>query len=108
MHERWIEDYYTHRDLVLCTQPLPVRVFLGYMLHRSVLSTLHGQGTGRLTSEEIGIFRIQIWQQFEQLLRTRLREAPDGKPFWVLGSTQPTEADATLYGFIISILAAPR
>lgn len=110
MRERWIDNYYVHRDLVLWNKPLPVRILIGMLIHRGTTATLHGQGTGRFTSEEITAFRTQIWQHLDRLLKTRLQQATtaSSQPFWVLGAENPTEADATLYGFIVSALVSPR
>jgi hypothetical protein len=109
MRERWIDNYYVHRDLVLWNKPLPVRILIGVLIHRSINATLHGQGTGRFTSEEINDFRTEIWQHLDRLLKTRLQQlGASTQPFWVLGAGSPTEADATLYGFIMSVLISPR
>jgi hypothetical protein len=108
MRERWIDNYYVHRDLALWNKPLPIRVLIGIFIHRSVIATLYGQGTGRYSSEEVMVFRTEIWQQIDRLLKTRLQNLASRDPFWVLGTEEPTEADATLYGFIVSALVAPR
>jgi len=70
---------------------------------------LHGQGTLRFTNEELTAFKHDIWGTVAGLLQvsktdaaSRGREGDD--PFWALGGDQPTEADATLIGFIISVL----
>ncbi|KAI0451320.1 hypothetical protein F5B21DRAFT_507354 [Xylaria acuta] len=106
--ERWTQNYYTMRDHVLWSVPWPVRVFVGSMIYRNTVATLHGQGTGRLTAEEIAVFRREIWESCADLLlesQTKTRPAT-GEPFWVLGGPQPTEADATLFGFVSSALLA--
>ncbi|RYC63799.1 hypothetical protein CHU98_g2425 [Xylaria longipes] len=99
--ERWTQNFYTMRDHVLWPVPWPVRVFVGSMIYRSTVATLHGQGTGRLTAEEIAVSRREIWESCADLLlesQTKTRPAA-GEPFWVLGGTEPTEVDATLFGF---------
>lgn len=60
--ERWIQNYYTMRDHVLWALPYPVRVLVGLLIYRNNVATLHGQGTGRFTPEEIATFRHEIWE----------------------------------------------
>ncbi|KAI2624284.1 hypothetical protein GGR54DRAFT_638163 [Hypoxylon sp. NC1633] len=109
--ERWTQNYYVMRDHVLWAMPYPVRVFVGLLIYRNTVATLHGQGTGRFTGEEIAAFRRDIWAGLSALLeasRSSTKSADD--PFWVLGEEHPTEADACLFGFIVSVLvctAAP-
>lgn len=38
------------------------------------------------------------------MLEESRRSAKPGECFWVLGSNEPTEADATVFGFVISVL----
>ncbi|KAF5874214.1 putative failed axon connections [Botrytis fragariae] len=111
IRERWMDNYYTQRDKVLGSVPYPMRVLVGILAYRQMKATLYGQGTGRFTSEEIMVFRKEIWQSLDGLLETSrkptLDVAPAKKdPFWCLGGEQPTEADASLFGFIISILVS--
>ncbi|KAI1398861.1 putative glutathione S-transferase [Hypoxylon fuscum] len=109
--ERWIQNYYTMRDHVLWSIPYPVRVLVGLMIYRSTLATLHGQGTGRFTAKEIVTFRREIWEGLSALLTASRSNNKDAhEPFWALGGDHPTEADASLFGFIVSALictAAP-
>ncbi|KAI0203639.1 hypothetical protein F4808DRAFT_26057 [Astrocystis sublimbata] len=92
--------------------PWAIRVLVGNLAYRNTVATLHGQGTGRFTPDEIAAFRREIWESFSDLLlesRTKTRsEAATTKtgpePFWVLGGPQPTEADASLFGFVSSAL----
>ncbi|KAF7521339.1 hypothetical protein G7054_g12490 [Neopestalotiopsis clavispora] len=121
MWERWILNYYAMRDHILQTLPHPVRVVVGLIIHRGAVSTLHGQGTGRYSGDEIAAFRYDIWKSVNALLlearqrQQQQQQAEEGAqststPFWVLGRDQPTEADAALFGFITSVListAAP-
>lgn len=122
MWERWILNYYAMRDHILQTLPYPVRVVVGLIIHRGAVSTLHGQGTGRYSGDEIAAFRYDIWESVNALLlearqrqQQQQQQAEEGAqststPFWVLGRDQPTEADAALFGFITSVListAAP-
>lgn len=77
-------------------------------MYRHSRQTLQGQGTARYTPEEIAAFRLEIWESLNGLL-TDVRSSTRGtarskKPFWVLGEDGPTEADATLFSFIVSVL----
>ncbi|KAI0102235.1 hypothetical protein GGR51DRAFT_292269 [Nemania sp. FL0031] len=104
--ERWTQNYYTMRDHVLWPVPWPIRGLVGSMIYRNTLATLHGQGTGRFSAEEIALFRREIWQSFADLVlesQTKTRPA-EGQPFWVFGGPEPTEIDATLFGFVSSTL----
>lgn len=112
MRERWLENYQIQRDKALWSTPFLVRLVVGLLIYRKTLQTLHGQGTGRYTSEEVAAFRHEIWQVINDQLKSSSTESKsdhDSKePFWILGGARPTEADATLYGFIISVLVAER
>lgn len=113
MWERWVLNYYTMRDHVFQAMPWPLRIVVGLLVYRSTTATLRGQGTGRYSPEEIADFRREIWAGFNDLLlesRSKSGSASSQGPFWVLGGGKPTEADATLFGFIVSVListAAP-
>lgn len=81
-----------------------MRVLVGSLIYRGAVRTLHGQGTGRYTADEIGAFRREIWQSVNGLLvSAEARTVSDG-PFWVFGGDYPTEVDATLFGFVVSVL----
>lgn len=94
------------RDHVLWSLPYPVRVLVGLIIYRNTTATLHGQGTGRFSAEEIAAFRREIWSSFHDLLLASKanRGAANAGPFWVLGGDHPTEADCALFGFIVSVL----
>ncbi|KAI1439521.1 hypothetical protein F5Y02DRAFT_63499 [Annulohypoxylon stygium] len=105
--ERWIQNYYTMRDNVLWSIPYPLRVVIGLIVYRKNIAMFHGQGTGRFTVEEIGEFRREIWEGINALLevsRSSSKSSSDKRPFWALGGGQPTEADTSLFGFIVSAL----
>ena len=104
MWERWTQNYYAMRDHILWSLPHPMRVLVGLLVYRNTMATLHGQGTGRYTTEEIAGFRGEIWKSVNELLIKAKKEAKSDGPFWVLGGTEPTEADTTLFGFIVSVL----
>ncbi|KAK8013819.1 hypothetical protein PG990_007115 [Apiospora arundinis] len=108
--ERWINNYYTMRDHIFSAMPYPVRVVVGLLAFRGISATLHGQGTGRFTAEEIAAFRLEIWEAVDALLtasrdQARARgKANSEDPFWVLGGQDATDADATVFGFVVSVL----
>ncbi|KAI2636867.1 putative glutathione S-transferase [Hypomontagnella submonticulosa] len=112
--ERWIQNYYTMRDHVLWALPYPVRVLVGLLIYRNNVATLHGQGTGRFTPEEIATFRHEIWEVLSAQLsasRSNSSKRGDDEPFWILGGETPSEADTCLFGFIVSAMictAAPE
>lgn len=95
------------RDHVLWALPYPMKIVVGLLIYRGTMKTLHGQGTGRYSDDEIRSFRLEIWEGINALLARSRKTATsntDGKPFWVLGDENPTEADASLFAFIISVL----
>src|SRR6185312_13890464 len=92
------------RDHVLWSLPYHVRVLVGLLVYRNNSATLHGQGTGRYSADEIATFRSEIWERVAALLVKAKRSTPGEGPYWVLGGTEPTEADTTLFGFIVSVL----
>lgn len=116
MRERWMENYYTMRDHVLSSIPWPVRVVVGQLIYRNARATLYGQGTLRFTKEEVQASKKEIWQAISDALvsarsRSDLMTAEHkgasnpnfANPFWILGGSEPTEADGTLFGFIVSV-----
>ncbi len=84
-----------------------MRVVVGLLIYRNTTRTLHGQGTSRYTPDEIRSFRREIWEGINDLLISARATAVVGasnRPFWVLEGERPTEADATLFAFIVSVL----
>ena len=73
-------------------------------------SALDGQGTLRFSAEEIDVFRREGWGSVNELLRVAKNrqqdggKGDDGKPFWIMGREEPTEADTTVFGFVSSLL----
>ncbi|KAL4970461.1 glutathione S-transferase family protein [Aspergillus stella-maris] len=104
--ERWTENYYTMRDTVLAATPYPIRVFVASMLYRNIVAGLYTQGTGRYTPEEVQTFRVEAWEAVSDLLVAARKKSKNenGQPFWVLGGEGPTEADASVFGFVVSVL----
>ena len=115
MRERWMDNYYIHRDHVLWSIPYPLRIFIGYKIYRNLTTTLNGQGTGRFTDAELQAFSKELWTTINGLLAESKRKARERWTswdsegcFWALGGPEPTECDTTLYGFINSALVAAR
>jgi hypothetical protein len=97
------------RPGILWAMPYPVQIVVGLLAYRKISKTLYGQGTLRYTYEEINAFRLQIWESVNALLLSSQGKEernlnPLNHPFWVLGGDEPTEVDATFYGFITSAL----
>ncbi|KAF2676409.1 hypothetical protein K458DRAFT_322126 [Lentithecium fluviatile CBS 122367] len=103
-HERWIKNYYTMRDHVLWSMPYPMRVIIGILAYRGNVRKLHDQGTGRFTDAEIRALIREVWEGISGMLEDSMRKAKDRDCFWILGGNEPTEADATVFGFIASVL----
>ncbi|PGH08821.1 hypothetical protein AJ79_05825 [Helicocarpus griseus UAMH5409] len=108
--EKWTQNYYPMRDRVLSNLPYPARVVVGLMIYRNVMKTLHGQGVSRYTAEEIALFTREIWEAVNDYLtisRSKLTgHDANERPFWILGNEHPTEADTTVFGFIVSVLVS--
>jgi hypothetical protein len=84
-----------------------MQVIVGMIAYRSVSATLYGQGTMRFSNEEIATLREEVWENINVLLvesRGRMEAVDSGSIFWLLGGIGPSEADATLFGFITSNL----
>ena len=93
------------RPKVLAALPYPVQVLVGQLAYRKMSATLYGQGTGRFTAEEITKFKKEVWKSVNALLMASSRKSGSRGPngiFFVLGGNGPTEADTTLFGFIVS------
>ena len=85
-----------------------MQVSVGLLAHRGMKQTLHGQGTGRLSPDEIDSKKLEVWENVNALLVDAKSKGGSVKgrakaaPFWVLGGSEPTESDTTVYGFIAS------
>ncbi|CAI7645120.1 unnamed protein product [Penicillium pancosmium] len=103
--ERWIENYYTMRAKILGGLPWPAQVIVGNLAYNKQVRTLRGQGTGTFSAEEITVFRANIWETLNALVSAAQAQYQGREgPFWLWGGKTPTEADATLFGFIVSAL----
>lgn len=110
--EKWCDNYEEMRPHVLAAVPWPLQIIVGWLARRAVTNGLYQQGTGRLTDDEVQIFKEEVWDSLNALLtesvktssRKKSKTNDDDAPFWVLGGEEPTEADATVFGFIASAL----
>lgn len=103
VRERWWDNYFTMRDGVLGFLWWPLKVLIGLIAYRGISATLYGQGTGRYTHQEVSWLKYEVWQSVNALLMEARWEGEKG-PFWILGGKEPTEADATVFGFVASAL----
>ncbi|KAJ5827304.1 hypothetical protein N7447_004067 [Penicillium robsamsonii] len=110
-HERWVMNYYTMRSKILGNTPWPVQVIVGNIIYNKNVRNQQGQGTGSFSTEEIATFRQEIWESVNGLLSAAQAQHRDREgPFWVWSGDAPTEADAVVFGFVVSGLvcgAAP-
>lgn len=106
VRERWVDNATTMRDYSMAKIPMPARIAAGEQAYRANVQKLHDQGTGRFTDDEIHGFREEIWESVNAFLEHSQRAAKPEECFWVLGGDNPTEADTTVYGFIVSTLIA--
>lgn len=105
VREKWCDNYTAMRDCILAAVPWPVRAVLGLFLYRGITRTLHGQGTGRFTDDEIAVFKKEVWVSIDALLKEARSKSPDSKePFWVLGGERPTESDAIVFASVATAL----
>lgn len=90
-----------------------MRMLVGQIVYRNHKAMLYGQGTLRLSDEEIRASKREIWGSINGVLAdvrsSRAAGSPGSsdskrRPFWFLGGDDPTEVDATLFGFIVSVL----
>ncbi|KAI0022462.1 hypothetical protein F4780DRAFT_173420 [Xylariomycetidae sp. FL0641] len=114
VRERWQDNYVTMRSNVMAAIPYPIQVVVGLLAYNKISGALNGQGTGRLTRHEVATLHQEGWEAIGAQLSEARLQAPtknSDAPFWLLGGKQPTEADATLMGFIASAMvctAAPE
>ena len=93
------------RSKILASIPWLVQVIVGNIIYNKNVRNLQGQGTGGFSAEEIATFQQEIWESVNGLVSAAHAQYRDREgPFWVWGGDTPTEADAVLFGFIISAL----
>jgi hypothetical protein len=101
IQERWVDNFYTMRDFVMSNVLFPKRILFAY---RGNVRKLHEQGMGRFSEDEICSFRWGIWESVNAFPEESRRYASAEGCFWVLGGYEPTEADTTVCGFVVSVL----
>jgi hypothetical protein len=93
------------RSRILASIPWPVQVIVGNIIYNKNARNLQGQGTGGFSAQEIATFRQEIWESVNSLISAVHTQHRDREgPFWVWGGDAPTEADAVLFGFVVSAL----
>ncbi|KAJ5223478.1 hypothetical protein N7468_008020 [Penicillium chermesinum] len=110
-YERWVANYTVMRDKTFESVPLLMRIILGKVMYKKQMRTLKGQGMGKFTPDENLEIRREIWDMLAQTIEASYVMCRGEEPFWVWGGDEPTEADAVVFGFIISGLickAAPQ
>ena len=99
VYERWMipENAEITRDALLAFIPNPLRKLVFAIGQRSVKKALHGQGTGRLSRQDIVNLGIRDFDTLDDLLGEN--------PYF--GGDTPAEIDATTFSYISSFLLAP-
>jgi hypothetical protein len=108
-YERWHENFYLMRDHVLFALRYPLQVIAGFVIYHKERYALYLQGTMRLRTPEIDSLRLEIWDSINTLLaisrsKATVNREVGEKVFWVWGGEKPSEADATLFGFVAAVL----
>lgn len=106
-YERWVKNYYVMRDHAMVKLPYPARVIAGTLAYRGIIQRLHEQGTGRFSDAEISAFTTEVWQAVNGLLKASLEKKQEKEGcFWVLGGNEPSEADTSVFGFVVANLVS--
>jgi len=64
-----MENFYAMRDVgPLSPIPFPIRYFVGLIVYSKISRTLHGQGTGRYSVEEIAVLREEAWSALNDIV----------------------------------------
>lgn len=95
VYERWLdpEGWKHTRPAYFRGLPAPLRAFVPELLRRSVRKSLHGQGIGRLTADDIAERGRVDLAALAALLKTWTYAVADS----------PSRFDATLWAFLASI-----
>ena len=105
-YERWVKNYYAMRDHAMIKLPYPARFIAGTLAYRGIIQRLHEQGTGRFSDAEICAFTREVWQSIDGMLKESLKGADMDQCFWVLGGKEATEADTSVFGFVVANLVS--
>lgn len=91
------------RAKILGGMSWPLQVVVGNIIYNKNFRTMQGQGTGTFFPEEIAAFQAEIWESLNAILSASYTQHRDSEgPFWLWGEDAPSEADAVVFGFIIS------
>ncbi|KAF2014381.1 hypothetical protein BU24DRAFT_213582 [Aaosphaeria arxii CBS 175.79] len=102
-YERWVVNYYTMRDGVLGSIPWAPRVLIGLLAARKNGVKMEAAGLAGLSEEEVFRRVEAVWEVVARLLESA-RPKREGDGWWVLAGKEPTEADATVFGFAASVM----
>ncbi|KAH6611943.1 hypothetical protein C7974DRAFT_418852 [Boeremia exigua] len=106
-HERWVKNYYVMRDHAMSKLPYPAKVLAGNLAYRGIIQRLYEQGTGRFSDADITAFTEEVWQAINGLLEASSEKSQEkAECFWVLGGEQPSEADTSVFGFVVANLVS--
>jgi glutathione S-transferase len=96
VYGRWMEDenWKVVKDLFFSGLPFPLKYFVPNIARKSVLQSMVSQGIGRHTRDEIYQMGMEDLDAVSAIL---------GDKSFLFGD-QPSMADATAYGFLISII----
>ena len=99
LYSRWIDDagFAAVGPVFFATIPAPLRPLVSMMVRRNTRKTLHGQGIGRHTRE-------QIYAMGKADLQA-LSDALGDKPFFL--GDKPTSYDAAIYGTLHNLMQIP-
>ncbi len=99
VYERWIapENAPIMRDALLGSLPAPMRKLVFKLVQNKVRKSLHGQGTGRLSREEINVLGKEDIDALAHLL--------GDKPYF--GGEKAAEVDATTMAYLAGFIKAP-
>jgi hypothetical protein len=92
------------RSKIFGAFPWPLQVIIGNIAYKKTVRTMEGQGTLKFSTDEIVSFRHEIWDTLNNYASAMSHADDKETPFWILGGNAPTEADATVFGFIASSL----
>ena len=99
VYERWIvpQNATITRDELLEFIPNPIRKLVFFIGQRSVKKALHGQGTGRLSDDEINALAKKDIDALVNILGNKT----------YFGGDEPAEIDATTIAYIAGFIKAP-
>jgi len=94
--DRWIDDANFRKGPAKFFEriPAPIRPIVTAMVRRKLRTTLHGQGTGRHSQDEILALATRSVGAIADFL--------DDKPFFM--GSEPTGVDATMFAFVCGVL----